>query len=466
MLKALNAVKISGKDVLPLVEGGKGISVTQGVSSGAWAAAGGVGTVSLVNPDYYDESGDVVPQVYHGKTRVERHEELVAYAIKGSITQIREAYERASGEGRIHVNALWEMGGAQRILNEVLDKTRGLVNGVTCGAGMPYKLGELTAKYGVHYYPIVSSSRAFSALWKRAYKKVSEWLGGVVYEDPWKAGGHNGLSNSEDPLVPEDPYPRVVALRQTMNAVGLQEVPIIMAGGVWYIRDFEHWLDNEEIGPICFQFGTRPLLTVESPISEAWKKRLMTLKEGDVRLHNHSPTGFYSSAIDTRFLRELDERVERQVVFSNEADELRSVPHSLGPRKKDVYLTAEDKKSVEGWIAQGFTENMKTPDDSLIFVTKDKQAQIRADQTGCMGCLSACKFSNWSDREGNSTGRKADPRSFCIEKTLMDISHNGELEDNLVFAGHGAYNFGLDPFYSNGFVPTVKELVDRIMAGD
>jgi nitronate monooxygenase len=358
------------------------------------------------------------------------------------------------------------MGGAQRILHEVLDKTRGLVNGVTCGAGMPYKLGELTAKYGVHYYPIVSSSRAFSALWKRAYKKFSEWLGGVVYEDPWKAGGHNGLSNSEDPLVPEDPYPRVVALRQQMNAVGLHEVPIIMAGGVWYIRDFEHWLDNEEIGPICFQFGTRPLLTVESPISEAWKKRLMTLEEGDVRLHNHSPTGFYSSAIDTRFLRELDERVERQVVFSGEADEMRSVPHSLGPRKKDVYLTAEDKKSAEGWIAQGFSENMKTPDDSLIFVTKDKQAQIRADQTGCMGCLSACKFSNWSDREGNSTGRKADPRSFCIEKTLMDISHNGELEDNLVFSGHGAYNFGRDPFYSNGFVPTVKELVDRIMTGD
>ena len=466
MLKSINAVMVSGKEVLPLVEGGKGISVSTGQSSGAWAAAGGIGTVSCVNADFYGPDGEIVPHIYRGKTRVERHEELIAYAVRGGIEQIREAYDRANGMGRIHVNILWEMGGAQRILEEVLDKTRGLVNGVTCGAGMPYKLGELTSKYGVYYYPIVSSGRAFTALWKRAYRKVSDWLGGVVYEDPWKAGGHNGLSNSEDPLIPEDPYPRVVELRRKMNEVGLQQVPIIMAGGVWFVREFEHWLDNVEIGPICFQFGTRPLLTKESPISEEWKTRLMQLKPGDIRLHNHSPTGFYSSALDNSYLRELDERLAHQVSFSAEPSEARNVAHSLGPRKKDVYLTADDKKSVEGWVAAGFDRNMVTPDESLIFVTDDRRQEIHKDQTDCMGCLSACKFSNWSDKKGNSTGRKADPRSFCIQKTLMDISHDGAVDENLVFSGHGAYHFAKDPFYANGFVPTVKELVDRIMSGD
>jgi nitronate monooxygenase len=466
MLKSLNAVRVSGKEVLPLVEGGKGISVSKGLNSGAWAAAGGIGTVSCVNADFYDDKGQILPQIYHGRNRIERHEELVDYAVRGGVTQIREAYERSNGEGRIHINILWEMGGAQRILDEVLDKTRGLVNGVTCGAGMPYKLGEITAKYGVYYYPIVSSGRAFSALWKRAYRKVSDFLGGIVYEDPWRAGGHNGLSNSEDPLVPEDPYPRVVALRKEMNKVGLQEVPIIMAGGVWYVREFAHWLDNPEVGPICFQFGTRPLLTQESPVSAEWKKRLMTLQPGDVRLHNHSPTGFYSSAIDNTFLRELDARSHRQVSFLTEPCEGQNAAHSLGPRKKDVYLTAQDKERVGSWLAEGFTETMMTPDQTLIFVTAEKRGEIHKDQTECMGCLSACKFSNWSDKEGNSTGRKADPRSFCIQKTLMDISHDGAFEDNLVFSGHGAYQFSKDPFYANGFVPTVKELVDRIMTGD
>src|ERR1700741_2654914 len=82
-VKPLNPLVISGREVLPLVEGGKGISVSNGESSGAWASAGGVGTFSGVNADFYDDSGKLVPQIYHGKTRRERHEELVAYAIAG-----------------------------------------------------------------------------------------------------------------------------------------------------------------------------------------------------------------------------------------------------------------------------------------------------------------------------------------------------------------------------------------------
>ena len=166
---------------------------------------------------------------------------------------------------------------------------------------MPYRLAEVTAQYEVHYYPIISSARAFRALWKRAYHRFADWMGGVVYEDPWRAGGHNGLSNSEDPEEPEPPYPRVLALRQQMREYGLDDVPIVMAGGVWYLRDWEDWIDNPELGPIVFQFGTRPLVTEESPISETWKRKLLTMKDGDVKLNRFSPTGFYSSAVRNAF---------------------------------------------------------------------------------------------------------------------------------------------------------------------
>src|SRR5262245_13839400 len=98
-LKALNAILMSGREVLPLVEGGKGISVSNGESSGAWALAGGVGTFSGVNADSYDEHGNRIPQLYYGKTRRERHEELLAYAIKGGVAQARIAYESARGQG-------------------------------------------------------------------------------------------------------------------------------------------------------------------------------------------------------------------------------------------------------------------------------------------------------------------------------------------------------------------------------
>ncbi len=465
-MKALNPLKISGVEVLPIVEGGKGIAVSNGESSGAWAASGGVGTFSGVNADSYDSSGASIPQHYHGRTRRERHEELIAYAIRGGVTQAKVAHERASGRGRIHMNVLWEMAAAERILKGVLEGARGLINGVTCGAGMPYRLAELCAEYGVYYYPIVSSGRAFNALWRRAYNRFPEWLGAVVYEDPWLAGGHNGLSNSEDPDRPEDPFPRVLALRQVMRGFGLGHVPIVMAGGVWFLREWEDWIDNPDLGPIAFQFGTRPLLTRESPISDAWRDRLRMLAPGDVLLNKFSPTGFYSSAVRNPFLNELEERSERQVAFAIEPVGDHTIEFPIGRRGRVVYLTEHDRTRAEAWVAQGFTQGMKTPDNTVIFVTPENANEILTDQINCMGCLSACAFSNWAQTESGTTGKKADPRSFCIQKTLQNISHSDDVQHQLMFAGHNAYRFRDDPFYSNGFIPTVGQLVDRIMTGD
>ncbi len=465
-MKAINPIRMGGVEVLPLVEGGKGVAVSNGATCGGWATGGGVGTFSAVNADSYEADGTVIRQVYHGRTRRERHDELVAYGISGGIAQAQEAHERSGGVGRIHMNILWEMGGAERVARGILEGARGLIHGITCGAGMPYKLADIARDFGVHYYPIISSARAFNALWKRAYSKTREWLGGVVYEDPWLAGGHNGLSNSEDPKRPEDPFPRVLKLRQQMREFGLGDVPIIMAGGVWWLEEWEDWIDNPDLGPVAFQFGTRPLLTTESPISEAWKQRLLTLKQGDVLLQPFSPTGFYSSAVRNEFLHELEQRNERQVAYTGEPVGDHIAEYGVGPRKRAVYLTPHDRTRVNHWEAEGFTEAMRTPDNTLIFVTPEKSREIVKDQIDCMGCLSTCRFSNWSQHEPEySTGKKADPRSFCIQKTLQDISHDGSLEQNLMFAGHNAYRFASDPFYSNGFIPTAKQLVERILTG-
>lgn len=471
-MQALNAVSVGGRTFLPLVEGGKGVSATNHASSGAWAKAGGLGTVSAVNADSYDDNGDVIPQLYHSPTRVGRHEELVAYAIEGAVTQVKRAYDIAAdelraGRGALNVNILWEMGGAQRVLEGVLERTRGLLHGVTCGAGMPYKLSEIAARHGVYYYPIISSGRAFRALWKRAYSKASEWLGAVVYEDPWLAGGHNGLSNAEDPRHPQDPYPRVKDLRAVMREGGIADsVPIVMAGGVWYLRDWLNWIDNPELGAIVFQFGTRPLLTKESPIPDAWKVRLPLIEPGDVLLHKFSPTGFYSSAIRNSFIRSLEARSERQVAFSTKAAGDHQYTLDVGVGRKLYYVTRDDLIRAREWHGAGFDTALKTPDNTLIFVSADEAKMIRKDQTDCMGCLSHCAFSSWKDYDDYTTGHLADPRSFCIQKTLQAIAHGADPEHELMFAGHSVFNFRTDPFYSNGFVPTVQQLVDRIQTGD
>jgi NAD(P)H-dependent flavin oxidoreductase YrpB (nitropropane dioxygenase family) len=467
LFKGVKPIVYGGREVWPLIEGGKGVAVSNHATSGAWAAAGGIGTVSAVNADSYDALGNVIPQVYYGKTRPQRHEELIHYAIEGAVQQVRKAFEIAGGAGAININVLWEMGGAQRVLQGVLERTKGMIAGVTCGAGMPYKLSEIAAHHNVSYLPIVSSGRAFRALWKRAYSKAAEWLAAVVYEDPWLAGGHNGLSNAEDPTQPQDPYPRVKALRETMREGGISDdVPIVMAGGVWYLRDWSEWIDNPELGAIAFQFGTRPLLTKESPIPQAWKDRLTTLEEGDILLHRFSPTGFYSSAIRNPFLRALEARSERQIAFSMEHAGDHVCQLDVGVKGRNFWVTQGDLVRAREWVAQGYASALKTPDNTLVFVTDEERGQIRKDQADCMGCLSHCGFSSWKDYDDFTTGRLADPRSFCIQKTLQEAVHGGEIDRNLLFAGHGAYRFKQDPFYSNGFVPTTRQLVERILTGD
>ncbi|WP_264375317.1 MULTISPECIES: NAD(P)H-dependent flavin oxidoreductase [unclassified Wolbachia] len=466
MKDKIKKIVISGKEVWPIIEGGKGIAISDGGSSGAFAAADAVGTFSGANAKLIDDNGELVPLIYKGKTRNEKHEELIKYSIEAGVSQAKIANEISKGRGRIHMNVLWEMGAAEQVLHGILEKAKGLVHGITCGAGMPYRLGEIAAKYQVYYYPIISSARAFKALWKRAYQKISSFLlGGVVYEDPWLAGGHNGLSNSEDPELPQAPFERVAELRSFMNEVGLAETPIVMAGGVWHLKDWEHWFDNLQIGPIAFQLGTRPLLTKESQISTEWKKKLLTLEEGDVFLNKFSPTGFYSSAVRNNFIRELQERNSRQIKFSESASGEFNNEFAMGSRGRKIYLTVKDKELANAWIKAGYTEVMKTPDTTVIFVTPGKFAEIRQDQINCMGCLSHCLFSNWKDHGDHSTGRKPDPRSFCIQKTLQNIVHDGNVENELMFSGHNVYRFKQDPFYENGYVPTVKELVERILTG-
>lgn len=427
------------------------------------AKEGCVGTISLVSADYYDDNGNVVMERSTRLKRQERHEDLIRGAIKGGIAQAQIAHEIAGNNGRIHVNELWELADSEQVIRGVLEGAKGLIHGVTCGAGLPYKLGEIASEYGVYYYPIVSSARAFQILWKRAYSHYSDFLGGVVYEDPWLAGGHNGLSNAENPLEPQDPYNRIKELRATLVKLGLAELPIIIAGGVWCLQDWENYLDNPEIGKVAFQFGTRPMITAESPISDAWKKVMLNTKPGDVALQRFSPTGFYSSAIKNKFLKRLMERKDGEIAYRLEAGDGFETPLALS-NVKTVYIKAEDLAKANNQINAGFSVIQETPDSTVVFLTPDEWTTMKEDRAKCLGCLSQCQFSAWSGAAG-TTGKLCDPRTYCIHKTLFDISHNGNTDDNLLFAGHQVYRFGQDPLYANGHIPSTHELIEAIKQG-
>ncbi len=467
-MKIPKPVILSGREVLPIIEGGKGVAVTNGQTAGAFAAAGAVGTFSGVLPDRYDADGQYMKNIYdYSTTRLERFRKAVQYSIEGAIEQAKIAHEKSGGSGRIFMNMLWEAGGAQEAIKGVLEGAKGLVHGIVCGAGMPFKLGEIASHYQTWYYPIVSSSRAFRILWTRSYSKVADYLGGVVYEDPWLAGGHNGLSNAEDPDEPQNPYHRIRELRTFMNSVGLEKTPIIIAGGVWSLDEWQDYIDNPEIGEVAFQFGTRPMLTKESPISQAWRDLLRSLNKGDIGLNRFSPTGFWSSAIKNNFLKDLYERSKRQIAYKDEQDD--DHPEALptgGKSSPVIYVSYDDRKKADDFIAQGFTKIVRTPDQTVVFLTKENAKKIRLTQSQCVGCISQCAFSNWTTRnEQHSTGKLPDPRSYCIQKNLVEVAHGGDVQKYLAFSGHHGWRFAQDPLFQDGKEPSIKELIEAIMQG-
>lgn len=467
-MEGLKNLIISGKECLPIIEGGKGIGVSNYVTAGNFAKCGAVGTISGVNPDIIGDNGEIIEMNITANNRFDRHVQMIEHSIKAIISQAKRAVDISGEKGRIHMNVLWEMGGTEQILNETLSRVKGMINGVVCGAGMPYKLSEICAKYKTYYYPIVSSMRAFRALWLRSFQKTKEWLGGVVYECPWRAGGHNGLTNSEDPYIYEDSYARVRDLRIFMNGVGLHDTPIIIAGGVWNLDEYKDWLNNPEIGPVAFQFGTRPMVTQESPISEYWKNTLLHVKQEDIKTNHFSPTGFYSSAINNECLQSLYDRLTREIQYKIVADEVFNTEIVCGKSQKHYFIKESEKSNVAKWIDAGYTEALRTPDETIVFVKKETTEEIHKDMKECIGCLSCCHFSSWSQyfpEQGYSCGTTPDPRSFCIQKALQYAKKGINQSKQLLFAGSNAYRFGIDPFYKDGFVPTIKQLIDRILTG-
>ncbi|HDO51611.1 MAG TPA: hypothetical protein ENH05_02625, partial [Rhizobiales bacterium] len=387
--KLIKPVFIDGAWILPFIQGGKGVGATNGKNAGAWAAENTGGTISGTGATFsYNENGRPNSYPYTGRTRQERHEELVAWSIEGGILQTAMAHKASGGKGRIRMNFLKMAGGVMRIMRGVLAGTRlpgggNMIHAVTMGAGLPTEEdARVCAGEGVYIDPIISNVIALKVLLKRAFKewrnRYSDLIGAVVYEDPWLAGGHNGITSREDPDRPEDPYERVKALRRIMNENGMEDVAIIMAGGVWYLRDWESWLDNPEIGPIAFQFGTRDLLTQENPVTDEWKLLLLSMNEGDTTLNKFSPTGFYSSAYKNDMMRELYQRSARQVPFTRKPDEnMTELVERRGVPNKGYYVTPEHKVKIDGWIAEGFNMPLRTPDNTLIFVTHDKAREIQ-----------------------------------------------------------------------------------------
>ena len=162
------------------------------------------------------------------------------------------------------------------------------------------------------------------------------------------------------------------------------------------------------------------LLTEESPIPDAWKKRLLTIKKGEVSLHRFSPTGFYSSAVKNDFLQELEERSERQTPFLKEQTNEFNEKIEIGPRKRAFYVKHSDKSKIVEWIKKGFSKPMTTPNDTSIWVTIKKQAKLlKIKLTVWVACLNVYLVTGLREKQEQQEKRRTLDRS--VYKRLFRI---------------------------------------------
>ena len=84
---------------------------------------------------------------------------------------------------------------------------------------------------------------------------------------------------------------------------------------------------------------------------------------------------------------------------------------------------------------------MTTPNNTHIWVTIQKLVKLlKIKLIVWVVCLNVYLVIGLKEKRYNR--KKADPRSFCIQKTLQNISHGiSSLENQLMFAGHSVYRF-------------------------
>jgi len=134
----LRPLRLAGRTLLPIVQGGMGVGISAGGLAGTVAAWGGVGTISSV--DLRRLHPDLMERTAHLEKAPDARERIDAANCEALDREIRRARALSGGHGLIAVNVM-------RALSAYADYVRqSLASGVDAivvGAGLPLDLPEL-----------------------------------------------------------------------------------------------------------------------------------------------------------------------------------------------------------------------------------------------------------------------------------------------------------------------------------
>ncbi|MGE5093794.1 MAG: NAD(P)H-dependent flavin oxidoreductase [Betaproteobacteria bacterium] len=295
----LPALRIRGRELLPVVQGGMGVGVSAHRLAGSVAAAGAFGTISSV--DLRRHHPDLMRETKHSRDKdLINRVNLVALE-----REVRAALALAGGRGMVGVNV---MRAISEYAPDVKVACEAGAEAIVVGAGLPLDLPELTASHpGVALIPILSDSRGIAVVLKKWMRK-NRLPDAIVVESPTYAAGHLGAARIEDLGDARFEFSRV--LEETLSllrdlGIERERMPIIVAGG---ISTHERVRELLALGASGVQLGTAFAVTQECDAHPNFKKVLAQAKPEDI-VTFMSVAGLPARAVKTPWLEKYLEKL-------------------------------------------------------------------------------------------------------------------------------------------------------------
>ena len=192
-LRQLPPLKLGGRLLRPIVQGGMGVGVSAHRLAGTVAAQNAVGTLASV--DLRRHHRDLMERTTGIGCSEPAKAAINAANLEALDREIHAARRIAAGAGLLAVNV---MRAVAEYAAYVRQACRSGIDAIVVGAGLPLDLPELTADYPkVALVPILSDARGIALILKK-WERKGRLPDAIVIEHPKHAGGHLGAARIED----------------------------------------------------------------------------------------------------------------------------------------------------------------------------------------------------------------------------------------------------------------------------
>jgi nitronate monooxygenase len=311
----LAPLRLGGRSLLPIVQGGMGVGVSAHRLAGSVAALGAVGTISSVDlrrhhPDLMQRTHELPP----GEEATRAAKQAINEAnLEALAREIRAARRLSGGRGLLAVNVMRAVGEYAPSVRQALACG---IDAVVVGAGLPLDLPDLAQDHPrALLVPILSDARGVQLL-LRKWERKKRLPDAIVIEHPRLAGGHLGAARIADLDDPRFDFENVIPQTlQFLRDAGLEgRVPLIAAGGIRTHADIARL---QSLGAAAVQLGTPFAVTLESDAHAEFKRVLAQARDEDM-VEFTSVAGLPARAVATPWLKN----------YLRVADRLQSVVHA------------------------------------------------------------------------------------------------------------------------------------------